>query len=329
MTSPIFDLLRILDEAGCGNAVSGQTLSEKLNISRTAVWKQVNILRELGYTIDASSKTGYTLRKRTWLLLPYEIRRFLKTKNIGHEMHHFGEVTSTNALARQMMHEVGCEVQSGTVLVAERQTGGSGRLNRAWFSPEGGIWATIVLMPKISVENSFVIIAAASISLAKAIRKEYGLSALIHWPNDVFIADKKVAGTTLELSAADGMIRYCLVGVGADVNISVQKTITSLQNIVTSISDELGHEVERAPLFAEFLKEFERRYMMILKGETESILREWRSLSRTIHRRVRVRTVREGFDGEALDIDESGALLVHRDDGDVERVIAGDCIVLE
>ena len=329
MTHPAFAVLRILDEAGIGTPVSGQTISEKLNITRTAVWKYVNLLREVGYVIDASSKTGYCLRKRTWMLLPYELRRYLDTKVIGQEMHHFGEVPSTNALARQMMHEVGCEVQSGTVLIAEQQSGGSGRLNRAWLSPEGGIWATIVLMPKTTVETSFVIMAAVSIALVKAIRKECGLSALIRWPNEVFIADKKVAGTTLELSASNGVIRYCLAGIGVDVNIPIQKSMPNIANIATSISDELGHEIDRAPLFAIFLKEFERRYQMILKGETESILREWRSLSNTLHRRVRIRTVREGFDGEAMDIEENGALLVHRDNGDVEEVIAGDCIVLK
>ena len=329
MSSPIFDLLRLLDEAGIDTPVSLAALSEKLGVSRTTVWKQVNVLRELGYVIDASPKTGYTLRKRTRLLLPYEVRRYLTTKVVGQEMHHFSEVPSTNALARQMMHEVGCEVRPGTVLVAEEQTGGSGRLNRAWLSPEGGIWATIVLMPKVSADDSFIIMAAASTSLAKAVRKEYGLSALVNWPNDVFIADKKVAGTTLELSVDGGMIRYCLAGIGIDANLSVQKAMPNLGNIVTSLSDELGYEIDRAPLFAVFLKEFERRYQMILKGETEAVLREWRSLSRTLHRRVRVRTVHEGFDGEAMDIDETGAPLVHRDGGDVERVIAGDCIVLE
>ena len=243
MTNPIFDLLRLLDEAGLNNPVPAEILAEKLNISRTTLWKYVNLLREVGYVIDASPKTGYALRKRTWLLLPYEVKRHLKTKSIGREMHHFEEVSSTNALARQMLREVGCEVQPGTVLIAEQQTGGIGRLNRVWMSPEGGIWATIVVKPDIDVEHTFVIMAAASLALAKAIRHEFGLSALIQWPNDVFIGDKKVAGTTLELSADKGRIRYGLIGIGVDVNLSVEKAMPSLSDIVTSLSDELGHDV--------------------------------------------------------------------------------------
>ncbi len=328
MTHTIFDLLRILDEAGLNTPVPGETLSEKLGISRTTVWKYVNLLREVGYVIDASPKTGYALRKRTWLLLPYEVKQHLTTHTIGQEMHHFEEVPSTNALARQMMHEVGCEVQPGTVLIAERQTDGLGRMNRVWMSPAGGIWATIVVMPKIDIEQTFIVMAAASLALAKAIRHQFGLSTLIQWPNDVFIGDKKVAGTTLELSADKNHIRYCLIGIGIDVNVNIEKSMPTISNLVTSLSDELGHDVERAKFFALCLKEFERRYQMILKGETEPILREWRSMSHTLHRRVRIRTPREGFDGEAMDIDEHGALLVHRDNGEIERVIAGDCYLI-
>jgi BirA family biotin operon repressor/biotin-[acetyl-CoA-carboxylase] ligase len=201
-------------------------------------------------------------------------------------------------------------------------------MNRVWMSPAGGIWATIVVMPKLHVDQTFLIMMASSISLARAIRHEFELSALIQWPNDVFIGDKKVAGTTMELTADEDIIRYCLVGIGVDVNVSVEKVMPNLSNFVTSLSDELGHDVDRAQFFAVFLKEFERRYEMILKGEKESLFREWRSLSRTLHRRVRVRTIRESFEGEALDVDEHGALIIHKDNGEVERVIAGDCYLI-
>lgn len=328
MTNTIFDLLRILDEAGIGNPVDGKTVSERLGVSRTTVWKYVNLLREVGYVIDASPKTGYVLKKRSWLLLPYEIKRFLKTKEIGHEMHHFEQVMSTNTLARQMMSEVGCEVQSGTVLVAEHQTGGSGRMHRMWMSPEGGIWATVVLKPKLDIDQAFLVMVAASLALAKAIRHEFGLSALIHWPNDVYIGDKKVAGTSLEISTQGTLIRYCLLSIGVDVNIPVGKAMPDMADVVTSLSDELGHEVERAQFFALILKEFERRYHMILMDESDALLNEWRSLSHTLHRRVRIRTLRESFDGEAIDIDEQGALLVQTSSGEVERVITGDCTLL-
>lgn len=325
----IFNLLRILDEAGIDNPVSGQVLSERLNISKTTVWKSINILRDIGYDIQASPDTGYSLHKRTWMLIPYEIRQTLKTRTIGQEMHHFGSVTSTNELARQMMNEIGNEVQSGTVLIAEEQTEGVGHLHRAWISPRGGIWATIVLKPELQAEKSFILMASVSIALAKAIKKECKLTALIRWPNEVFIANKKVAGTALELSTENNQINYYLVGIGINANIPIQNFTQNLTNIVTSLSYELGHEINRAQLVSSFLKEFERRYTMILKDETEPILREWKSLSNTLHRRVLIRTMHEGFEGQAMDITEKGELLVHRDNGDVEQVIVGDCIVLK
>ncbi|HJJ28460.1 MAG TPA: biotin--[acetyl-CoA-carboxylase] ligase [Methanocorpusculum sp.] len=328
MTNTIFDLLRILDEAGLGSPVAGNVISERLGVSRTTVWKYVNLLREMGYVIDASPKTGYVLKKRSRLLLPYEIKRYLETKEIGQDMHHFTQVMSTNTLARQMMSEVGCEVQSGTVLVAEHQTGGSGRMHRMWESPEGGIWGTIVLKPKIGVDQAFLIMVAASLALAKAIRNDFGLSALIHWPNDVFIGDKKVAGTRLELATQADDVRYCLLSIGVDVNIAVERTLPGMSDVVTSLSDELGYEVERAKFFAHFLKEFERRYNMILMDEADALLLEWRSLSHTLHRRVRIRTLRACFDGEAIGIDDDGALLVRTEEGDLERVITGECTLI-
>jgi BirA family biotin operon repressor/biotin-[acetyl-CoA-carboxylase] ligase len=328
MTHTIFDVLQILDEAGQDQPVSGEVIAGKLQISRTTVWKYVNLLREHGYVIDASPKSGYILRKRTRMLLPYEVKRYLKTKVIGQEMHHFEQVPSTIILARQMMHEVGNEVQPGTVLIAEQQTGGLGRMNRVWMSPAGGIWATIVLMPKLNVDRTFSIMMACSLALTKVIRHEFGLSALIKWPNDVFIGDKKVAGLAVELTAGEDILEYCLVGIGIDVNVPVEQVMPNISNMVTSLSDELGHEVDRAKLFADFLREFERRYQMVLKGETEPLIREWKSLSHTLHRRVRIRTLKESFEGEALDIDENGALIVHRDSGEVEHVIAGDCLMI-
>ena len=156
-------------------------------------------------------------------------------------MHQFEQGPSTNALARQRLHEVGDEVQPGTVLIAEQQTGGLGRMNRVWMSPEGGIWATIVVMPKLNVDQTFSIMMAGSLALARAIRHEFGLSALIKWPNDVFIGDKKVAGMTIELAADEDILRYCLIGVGIDVNVSVERTMPNISKLVTSIPDELGH----------------------------------------------------------------------------------------
>jgi BirA family biotin operon repressor/biotin-[acetyl-CoA-carboxylase] ligase len=166
---------------------------------------------------------------------------------------------------------------------------------------------------------------AGSVAVARAIRKEFDLGALIKWPNDIFIGDKKVAGLHLELSAEADLIHNCLLSIGIDVNVPLNQFSPSLQKDITSISAEVGHEVDRASFLARILREFETRYLLIEGGEYESILREWKSLSCTLEHRVQITTLKNSFEGEAIDIDEFGALIIRKDNGRIERVIAGDC----
>jgi len=164
-----------------------------------------------------------------------------------------------------------------------------------------------------------------SIAVARALRKEYDLGALIKWPNDIYIGDKKVSGLLLELSAEADTVHYCLLGIGIDANVSLEEMPPALRGTITSISSELGYEINRPKLLARVLKEFEQRYLLLESEEYETIIREWKSLSLTLDHRVHVKTLRKSFDGEAIDIDEHGALILRKDNGKIERVIAGDC----
>ncbi len=211
------------------------------------------------------------------------------------------------------------------VIIAEEQTGGVGRLGRAWVSPAGGIWLTILLKPKIPLDHLFMITMAGSVAIARAIRKEYGIAALIKWPNDIFIGDKKVGGLLLELAAEADTVHYALLGIGIDANISLTELSSPLKDILTSLEAEVGHEVDRVALLARVLREFELRYQQLEDGEYDSIIREWKSLSMTIDQRVVIKTINKTFAGEAIDIDARGALIIRKDNGKVERVIAGDC----
>jgi BirA family transcriptional regulator, biotin operon repressor / biotin---[acetyl-CoA-carboxylase] ligase len=217
------------------------------------------------------------------------------------------------------------EKMHGLVIIAEEQTEGIGRMGRAWVSPSGGIWITIVLKPGIPIDHVFMVTMAGSVAVARAIRKEFDLGALIKWPNDIFIGDKKVAGLLLEISAEADTIHHCLLGIGIDVNVPLNQFSPALQKDITSISAELGHDVDRATFLARILKEFENRYLLIESGEYEAIVREWKSLSCTLEHRVFITTMKNSFEGEAIDIDEFGALIIRKDNGKIERVIAGDC----
>jgi BirA family biotin operon repressor/biotin-[acetyl-CoA-carboxylase] ligase len=323
MDDPAFQVLKILDESG--GSAPADTITASLGIPRSRATESVDRLRDLGYAITEPRKDLYHLAKRSGRLLPYEIQKHLGTRVIGRRMKYLETTESTTWVARDLACRQDPEKLDGMMVIAEEQTGGQGRLGRAWASPPGGIWTTVILKPKIPIDRVFMVTMAAALAVARAIRKEFDLGALIKWPNDIFIGDKKVAGLLLELSAENAVVNYTLLGLGIDANISVGRLSPELRAAVTSLSAELGREVDRPAFLAAVLKEFERRYELLEAGEYDAIVREWRSLSLTLGHRVRITTLAKSFEGEAFDIDEFGALLVRKETGTVERVIAGDC----
>jgi BirA family biotin operon repressor/biotin-[acetyl-CoA-carboxylase] ligase len=323
MPNSAFKVLEILERSD--KSLSGEIISNELGISRSAVWKHINELRAMGYDIFSSQKGGYKLTRTSNKLLPYEVHKKLRTRFIGKKMRYLENTPSTIWVGKQMCSEGDVEKMHGTVIIAEEQTGGIGRMGRTWVSPSGGIWVTIVLKPHIPLDHVFMITMAGSVAVARAIRKEYELGALIKWPNDIFIGNKKVAGLLLELSAEADNIHYCLLSIGIDVNIPLADFSPTLRKEITSICAEVGHEVDRASFLARILREFEYHYLLVEGGEYEAITQEWKSLSCTLQNRVQIRTLKNSFEGEAVDIDEFGALIIRKDNGKLERVIAGDC----
>jgi BirA family biotin operon repressor/biotin-[acetyl-CoA-carboxylase] ligase len=323
MPDSAFKVLEILERSQ--TPLSGEVISNELKITRSAVWKHINELRMMGYDISSSQKGGYKLTRTSNKLLPYEVHKKLRTRFIGKKIRYLENTPSTIWLGKQMCSEGDVERMHGTVIIAEEQTGGIGRMGRAWVSPSGGIWITIVLKPTIPIDHVFMVTMAGSIAVARAIRKEFDLGALIKWPNDIFIGNKKVCGLHLELSADADTIHYCLLSIGIDVNVPLKEFSPALQKEITSISAELGYEVDRASFLARLLREIESRYLLLEEGEYDTIFQEWKSLSCTLENRVHIRTLKNSFEGEAIDIDSYGALIVRKDNGKLERVIAGDC----
>jgi BirA family biotin operon repressor/biotin-[acetyl-CoA-carboxylase] ligase len=323
MPDSAFKVLEILERAQ--GPLSGETISNELGITRSAVWKHINELRMMGYDISSSQKQGYRLTHPSNKLLPYEIHKKLQTRFIGKKIRYLENTPSTIWVGKQLCSDGDVEKMHGMVIIAEEQTGGVGRMGRAWVSPSGGIWITIVLKPHVPVDHVFMITMAGSIAVARAIRKEFNLGALIKWPNDIFIGNKKVAGLLLELSAESDVVHHSLLSIGIDVNVPITNFSPDLQNQITSICAEVGHKVDRASFLARILKEFESRYLLIESGEYDSIIQEWKSISCTLDNRVQIRTLKNSFEGEAVDIDEFGALIIRKDNGKLERVIAGDC----
>lgn len=321
MNEKAFEALGMLE--GTGQAVPGTALADKLGVEPSELTAMIEELSGLRYVIE-SSPEGYLLQGRSDLLLPYELRRSLRTRFVGHQAVYRDSVPSTLAIAKDMAERGDPQELHGLVVLAEEQTGGQGRMGREWFSPRGGIWATVLLKPKIPVDRLFMVTMAGSVAIARALRREYDIGALIKWPNDIFIGSKKVAGLLQEISVDDDDVNYVLLGMGIDANIEIEDLPVEVRDIAVSLKDELGEPVDRNRLLARVLKELELRILQLESGEYDTILREWKSICLSMNRRVQVKTLLKTVRGEAVGIDKHGALLVRKDNGVIEKVFAGD-----
>jgi len=304
-----WNILKVLRESG--DYVSGQVLSKELGISRVSIWKHIRNLKEDGYVIEASAR-GYHLVSSPDLLLPGEFHSWEQ------KIHHFWEASSTMNVAKELAKR-GTEEE--TIVIAESQTHGRGRLGRDWLSPMGGIYITLILRPKISPIYAPRINLMASVAVAKAIRKFFGLKAELKWPNDVLIEGKKVCGILAEMEAETDVVNFVNVGIGINVN----NPIFPYAKMATSLKEELGKEVSRKEFLNSVLKEINEQQVLLTKGD---LLEEWKSLSATLNKDVRIVAPGEEIIGRAIDIDASGALILRSQDGSLRSAIAGDCIHL-
>ncbi|WP_258176106.1 biotin--[acetyl-CoA-carboxylase] ligase [Orenia metallireducens] len=289
--------------------LSGEELSNKLGVSRTSIWKYINYLREAGYQIESSSKVGYRLITSADNLLPEEIKRNLNTEIIGQEIIYYKEIESTNDTAKRLAQS---GVDEGTVVIAEEQKRGKGRLGREFCSPLGGIWLSCILRPDIKPTLATRATYIASLAIVKTINKLSAVDAKIKWPNDILIGDKKVSGILTEMGAELDRVDYLVVGMGINLNFSLDNFDESLHNKVTTIYHETGKKVSRVEFVQALLEEIERIYYKL--NNFEEILEEWKAYSYTLGRIVKIDSKREEIIGEAIDIAEDGALLVKVDD---------------
>jgi BirA family biotin operon repressor/biotin-[acetyl-CoA-carboxylase] ligase len=291
--------------------LSGQTLSNQLGISRVSIWKHIRGLKEDGYVIETSPR-GYRLVSSPDLLLPYEF------PNLEQRIHYFPEVGSTMDVARELAKK---GAREGTIVIAEAQTRGRGRLSREWLSPEGGIYFTLVLRPRISPAYAPRINLMAAIAVAATIRNLFGLKAELKWPNDVLIEGRKLCGILAEMDAEMDVVNFVNVGIGINANTS----ILQFEKTVTSLKDVLGKEISRKEFLGALLVEIERRQPLLMKTD---LIEEWKKLSATLNKDVRIMSLGEEVIGQAIDIDATGALILKGKDGSLRTVLVGDCVHL-
>jgi len=289
--------------------ISGEVLSKRLGISRVAVWKHIQALRKRGYEIE-SSALGYRLVKRPDLLLPEELGE------VSWKVYHFQEVTSTMDIARKL-------AQKGetAVVIAEVQTHGKGRLGRYWHSARGGIYFSLILRPQIAPSYAHLFNLMAAVSVARAINALYGIIANLKWPNDVLINEKKVCGILAEMEAEADIVKFINLGIGINAN----NDISYYEKNAISLKEVLGKEISRKELFLQVLREIKKREAFL--GSPE-LINEWKQLSSTFNHQVRIITPTGTIEGQPIDIDDEGALILRTREGNLKRIVAGDCVHL-
>ena len=310
----------ILERLRQGEPISGEELGRTIGISRTAVWKHINELKSEGYVIDSVPSRGYHFVSAPDALLPEEIRAGLKTQVMGRDIAYQKETPSTQEIAKALASQ---GVADGTIVVAETQSGGRGRVGRQWSSPEGGIYFSIVLRPDMKPSEALRLPLVAGVAVVQAIKRNTKLDPKLKWPNDIMLHSKKVGGILTEMSAETDRLDWVIVGIGLNVNTSHKSFPKGVEGIATSLMEAGGKSISRVKLLQDILVEFESLYGELVKSGFEPIRAKWKALSNTIGANVVVSMPTEKVIGTAVDIDSDGALILKKEDGSLEKIIAG------
>ncbi|WDH97256.1 biotin--[acetyl-CoA-carboxylase] ligase [Paenibacillus urinalis] len=307
--------------------ISGEEISKRLKISRTAVWKQINQLRDMGYEFEAVSRKGYRMTFIPDFYIEADIDVNLNTKILGRKIHIMDSTASTQVDA---MTQAENGTEEGSLFIAEQQTSGRGRLGRKWFSPSGkGIWMSLVLRPELPIRYMPQLTLLTGVAVCKAIRRVTGAEAAIKWPNDILIHGKKVCGILLESATEDNKVKYCIAGIGIDVNLSAEDYPEELTEIATSLKLETGHTINRALLIAEILNEMELLYDRYTNEGFNPIQVEWEEHSVSIGQAVRTETLTETIQGVAKRLDPSGGLVIAAPSGEERVVYSGEVEIIK
>jgi BirA family biotin operon repressor/biotin-[acetyl-CoA-carboxylase] ligase len=314
-------ILQLLRERSPG-FLSGEEISHRLKVTRTAVWKRMKHLRTLGYEIKASTRTGYRLIRSPDLLTPSEVRPLLRTKWMGRTIHHFHIIDSTNSKAYELALN---GAEEGEVVIAESQKKGRGRLGRQWFSPFfSNLYLSIILRPKIPPYQASLITLMAAVAAAEAIYKFSRLEPLIKWPNDILLRGRKVAGLLNEIHSEMDRIHFVILGVGVNLNMDRKMFSKEIREVATSLKIEMGQTISRKAFLQSLLQELEEWYEIFLKEGATPVLKAWRERAQIKGRPVKVTSFGETLVGVAIDVDSDGALILETEQGERKRVVAGD-----
>lgn len=315
-------ILTLLKESD--NHLSGQEICKQFGVSRTAVWKAINQLKEEGYVIEAVPNKGYYLKESPDILSFSEIKSVLSTSWAGQELFYFEEIDSTNTKAKQLADK---DAVQGTLVVANMQTGGKGRRGRTWESPaNSGIFMSLVLKPNLNPIKASMLTLVMALAAVKACNEVTQSSCFIKWPNDIVLNGKKICGILTEMSAELDYINHIVIGIG--INANIDSFPLELKEKATSIKLETGEKIKRAQLINQILLKFEEEYDIFMKSQNlELQTKEYNRLLINCNKEVVIIEPSKEYTGVALGINEKGELLVKKEDGQVCAVYAGEVSV--
>lgn len=314
-------LLEAFQTAG-DSCVSGASLGDQLDVSRTAVWKHVERLKSQGYVIETVPFRGYRLVSSPDLISEAEIRRGLECKTFASRIVSFTETDSTNETALALGRDGAAE---GTVVVADRQTKGRGRLGRKWTAPGGsGILVSVLVRPDFAPRQAAWLTLLAAVSVTKLLLQETEVAGRIKWPNDVLVDGSKICGILTELVAEQDRIEYAVLGIGLNVNQTRREFVSGIRNTAASLRTVTGRRFNRATLLRRLIEILEDDYSKLTNQGFEYIRQQWMLHSATMGRRVSCRWEDTVVEGEAVGLGEDGALIVRQRNGDEVFVVRGD-----
>ena len=321
----IADFLSILADASESGYVSGQALAKGARISRSAVWKQIRMLRKHGYCIESVHGRGYKLVQRTNRPVPWELKKILKTSVIGRQIIYRDLADSTQSIAMAIANKN--MSSDGTVIIAEEQRGGRGRMKRKWISPSGGLWLSVIVHPNIQPRDMPVLPFAAALAVREAISRLTHLRVGLKWPNDIMISGRKVAGILLDVSAEADAINYAIIGIGINANVdaaAISRAIDDSQEI-TSLLAETGQEINRLELAALLIEQIEYYLGIAGRDGLAAIVTAWKKHADMIGKSATVsqgnRVIHRGI---VVDVDSEGSLLLNLGSGDTVAITSGD-----
>ncbi len=327
ITERVLDLMK----RNKGLFLSGEAMSREIGITRSAVWKRINDLRARGYMIEASPSKGYRLLAVPDILSIQEIRGSITDTAckdaliIGREIHVFEEIDSTNIKGMELGDS---GFPEGTIILAETQTRGKGRLGRRWISPKGNIYLSVILRPDIQPSLTPLITLMAAVASASALRKAIYIDAYIKWPNDIILNGKKIGGILTEMNSEMDRINYIVLGIGINVNMDPSSLPPDVRVNATSLKEVIGRDLRRTEILSVLIKELDRWYRIFLNDGPGPVLDEWRRLSLSLEKRVKVTSLNRTIEGLAEEIDDYGRLIVRLDDGRIEKVTSGDVTII-